>query len=179
MSQMKSATLEVMDKCVFGKHSGGINIGLGQKGNLAITIRTYKPDVACQSSAAKYPNIRDCQTLLSVMPTSTDEQIFGDEGEPGVEVPLPFDLVDPQTASTCAFYFTSHGGIQRRSWRELWEAASAVWSMCGKNREQGFAFVGDDRLSINIAMYRPSGNLAFDNSTIEGILGSHGSTATV
>ncbi len=31
--------------------------------------------------------------LLSMMPTSTDDQIFGPKGVPGTDVELPFDLV--------------------------------------------------------------------------------------
>ena len=65
----------------------------GQQGNLAVTIDTYKPDVECQPAMSMYPDIDDCKALLSMMPTSYDDQIFGQKGDRGVEVGLPFDLV--------------------------------------------------------------------------------------
>lgn len=40
------------------------------------------------------PDIKECQELLGLMPTSTDEQVFGQQGDPGVEVELPFDLAE-------------------------------------------------------------------------------------
>lgn len=52
----------------------------------------YEPDVQCQGSMLRYPDINECQELLLLMPTSIDDQIFGPKGDPGVEVGLPFDL---------------------------------------------------------------------------------------
>ena len=103
-----------------------------------------------------------------MLPTSTDEQTFGDKDDPKVDVGLPFDLVGRmsylslqspqndrqmgrgltiqkfQAAGKCGFYFASHGGNQKRSWHDMWEAATAIWGMCGKNKKLGFVFVGSE-----------------------------------
>ena len=90
----------------------------------------------------------------------------------------------------CGFYFTSHGGAQKAKWYDLWQAATAVWGICGKNQEQGHGVVGseskclfsnmeptfdtwhstDEEQSIDVAMYRPPENSLMLNSTISGLL---------
>lgn len=64
----------------------------GARGNLVIKIRQYEPDVQCQTSMSRRPEIDDCERLLLTMSTSKKVQVFGKKGDPGVEVGLPISL---------------------------------------------------------------------------------------
>lgn len=44
----------------------------------------------------------------------------------------------------CGFYFISRGGAQKQTWYHLWQAATAVTAICGKQFEQGAAVVGGE-----------------------------------
>ena len=97
-----------------------------------------------------------------MMPISSDDQVFGPKDDPLAQVGLPFDLIgrmlhlspkntkpdtmiantDRVAAGKCGLYFACHGGLQKRTWHDLWEAAVAIWGICGRIKKQGFAFIG-------------------------------------
>jgi len=64
----------------------------GVRGNLVIKIRQYEPDVHCQTSMSRRPEINDCEPLLLTMSASQKSQLFGKKGDPGIEVALPISL---------------------------------------------------------------------------------------
>lgn len=70
------------------------SLNAGQKGGLSITFEEYTPNVICQQEVSRYTDrdIDKCHELLGLMPATEDIQTYGKAGDPGVQVPLPFDL---------------------------------------------------------------------------------------
>lgn len=116
---------------------------------------------------SRRPEIDDCETLLLTMSTSKKVQVFGKKGDPGVEVGLPISLdgcmlprrklnVPSLTYTTvakkCGFFMVSQGGPQKTTWYDLWQGANAVWEICGRQLEQGFAVVGSKSQPFNWRM---------------------------
>ena len=65
---------------------------LGIQGTLAVVVRSYLPKVECIAppGEATHINSLDCQPILSTIPVSTNEQVFGSQRQAGVQIALPF-----------------------------------------------------------------------------------------
>ena len=63
----------------------------GREGNLVLVLSRYNPSVSCFGPRfqAPYDDLA-LQNLLGVIPATTGRKIFGPDGEPGVQVVLPF-----------------------------------------------------------------------------------------
>jgi len=59
----------------------------GQNKNLVVVLSVYEPYVACFGPSESFKGAG--QDLLGMIPVDTKTQIFGPEGEPGVEVVVP------------------------------------------------------------------------------------------
>lgn len=53
-------------------------------------MEEYQPNVECLEKSPRYTDLQECETLVSSMPVSQDMQIFGREGDPNVDVQLPW-----------------------------------------------------------------------------------------
>ena len=73
-----------------------------------MVLSLYEPAVACfdQHFALREPE-QLLQKLLSMIPVGTERQMFGPEGEPGVQVVLPIIYSVPPTPCESNFPLTS------------------------------------------------------------------------
>ena len=63
----------------------------GQHENLLVVLSRYEPSVACFGPRFRvdFPD-PVLQNLLAIIPATTERKVFGPDGEPGVQVVLPF-----------------------------------------------------------------------------------------
>lgn len=74
---------EAQTGCVADVH----HASSGQNQNLVVVLSVYAPYVACYGPSEPFRGAG--QDLLGMIPVSTEPQIFGAAGEPGIEVVVP------------------------------------------------------------------------------------------
>ena len=135
-------------------------MALGALGKLTMTLQQYIPRVQCSPRIrpASSLNAAACQVLLDQMLTTKSAQVFGQRGDPGVDVPLAQSFVArmltihriPGTVNTltasvasgdCSITLVMDGPPVRMTWYEIWGAAVAVAGMCVREAKLGTAIL--------------------------------------
>lgn len=135
-------------------------MALGALGKLAMTLQEYHPRVQCspRTRPATSLDATACQILLDRMLTTKFSQIFGQRGEPNVNVPLPQRLISRMlsihripgflkilTASAargeCSITLLMDGPPVSMTWHDIWGAAIAVAGMCIRGAKLGTAIL--------------------------------------
>lgn len=135
-------------------------MALGALGKLTMTLQQYIPRVQCSPRIrpAGSLNAAACQVLLDQMLTTTTPQIFGQRGDPGVDVPLAQRFVArmltihhiPSTVNTltvsvasgdCSITLEMDGPPAPMTWYQIWGAAVAVAGMCVRDAKLGTAIL--------------------------------------
>lgn len=138
-SQISRAAERLYGDCVASggqRTQGGWIRDIGQSANLVVVLSLYEPAVACFGPyfTMRYPT-QTLQNLLSEIPVSTERQIFGPEGEPGVKVVLPMTFSAPPNPSLRASSLrlvvdVAHRNRVSARWFDIWAGAVAVTAMC-------------------------------------------------
>ncbi|KAF6219709.1 hypothetical protein HO133_003534 [Letharia lupina] len=115
---------------------GGWIRDIGRQKNLVIVLSLYEPSVACfgQQFAMRDP-AQISQKLLSIIPVNTERQIFGPEGESGVQVEVPVTYNWPPGPSRWAIGASLKVDVEHRNrvdarWFDVWAGAVAVTAIC-------------------------------------------------
>ena len=134
-------------------------MALGALGKLTMTLQQYHPKVQCSPRIpAGSLNATACQILLDQMLTTTSSQIFGQRGEPGVDVPLAqrfasrmltihcipatIKILTASAASgDCSITLSMDGPPVSMTWHEIWGAAVAVAGICVREAKLGSAIL--------------------------------------
>ena len=66
----------------------------GQRGDLSTLLRQWVPSAKCSEAGTKTFAFSACQYALNKMPTSKFLEIFGPQGIPYIDVPLPVKYSD-------------------------------------------------------------------------------------
>ncbi|KAL8942145.1 MAG: hypothetical protein Q9216_001830 [Gyalolechia sp. 2 TL-2023] len=102
---------------------GGIATGLGRHGRLSLTMTSYRPQVRCFQPIQDPP--AECVDIVESMPATKDLQVFGTDGDQGVQIDLPREIAN---------------GPSVTSWYRIWEEMVAVEGMCARQALDGQAF---------------------------------------
>ncbi|KAL6717281.1 hypothetical protein ACLMJK_005196 [Lecanora helva] len=84
------------------------------------------------------------------MPVTKDPEIFGPMSDPHADVKLPQGVISDD--ERCLMRIFSIGGSDTSNWYELWEVATAIFSVCAQKGMGGFATgIGDQKkLLVNM-----------------------------
>ncbi|CAD6594488.1 MAG: hypothetical protein ASARMPREDX12_009109 [Alectoria sarmentosa] len=111
----------------------------GTSKNLVVVLSLYEPAVACFGPQFAMRHVgQTLQNLLSVLPVSTAMQLFGPEGEPGVQVVVPATYhessPDPSPGGrgfgVRLRVDVAHRNSVKARWFDVWAGAVAVAAMC-------------------------------------------------
>ncbi|KAL9076604.1 MAG: hypothetical protein Q9161_000936 [Pseudevernia consocians] len=105
-------------------------------------VRNFVPRVVCSDQ----PYSRDsavldaCGAIVDQMETSKLDTIFAQEDihDPNLETPLPAWYKAPAEAPKCILRVTGSLPRQFASWYEIWEAATAITTMCIRQGKGGY-----------------------------------------
>lgn len=113
----------------------------GAKSNLIVSMLSYTPHVHCTPSRKGHPapNETLCGEIAETMLATTEMQIFGPQGEKGVEVGLPrtLNLLSPR--GSCELVVGTRGPLDTASWYDVWVGTRAVSTLCV---EKGLGGIG-------------------------------------
>ncbi|CAD6593126.1 MAG: hypothetical protein ASARMPREDX12_006852 [Alectoria sarmentosa] len=107
---------------------------------LRVFVSKYDPDnVRCYGKMSPPDSRVSCQQILNTMSTSEEHTAFGPEGDPGVEVVLPFVLVssDGKCKMTIRTTGKGAGNTDTWSWGQFWEVGVALAGMCVREGKAG------------------------------------------
>ena len=104
---------------------------LGAKSNLILSVISYTPSVHCSSPSTPSPDEAYCAIITNEMYATTDTQVFGPIGQPGVDALLPKTFSLPFTRGrSCAVVINSRGPLDTANWFEMWAGARAIAGIC-------------------------------------------------
>ena len=70
----------------------------GASGNLGLILTKFNPElIVCRGP--KTPILADCEVLLNSMPVADVWQKFGNSGDPGVQIQLPYVIEECRSSS--------------------------------------------------------------------------------
>ncbi|KAI4197501.1 MAG: hypothetical protein LQ350_005878 [Teloschistes chrysophthalmus] len=132
--ELARAAFSIVENCVssveLGRVGGEVR-GLGQHKRLSISVKVYNPRVRCAPVQAPVaPPTVDCDSILSVMPTSHDEETFG-PSRTSSDVDLPASIKNPTNGCMLvvrADVYTPRP--DKATWYDIWAAAVAVRQIC-------------------------------------------------
>ncbi|KAI4225397.1 MAG: hypothetical protein L6R36_003939 [Xanthoria steineri] len=141
LNQIRQAADKLIFDCATGEQSqGGIALNIGGDNQLAVALGTYEPTVQCRGVFG--PEWTSCRDILGDMPAYKTEMVFGPRGAPGVQQPLPLRI--ESSDDKCLLQIFSTGSLDSSRWYRMWEAMTAVFSMCIRGRRGGvFWGIGD------------------------------------
>lgn len=156
-TQLKDAASQLLNTCVWDEGNGGTVTGLGQRGALTLSIRSYTPRGACPPGPWSWtPSDVDCEALLSTMSTSTANQTFGLQGNPGVEVGLPLRLKGPTGKCVVDLMEAADMIPWQTSWYDVWQSMSSVYWMCLIHKgTPGYAVMGPGKTTAFMVAFQP------------------------
>ena len=149
-----------------------LNTFVGTFHNLIMVMSSYQPAVSCYGSVGQATTV--AQSLIDMVPTTTDEQTFGYSGAPNVQVALPQTFLQPASKgygpsdTKNGFYATLYCTDRRKSfaahWFDVWAAVISINTLCvreghaGKAKLQGALQIKVDR------SYKPPPNSILEES---------------
>lgn len=167
INHLSNAAFELILQCAVRQSKGGIATGIGGE-NIALVLGTYQPDVQCRGTFDAWDS---CRSILGDMPVLTRTEIFGPEENPTVQVALPVSL--QSSDDKCAMRIFGKGRADATSWFKLWEAVSAVYSICLRHRMAGnFRGLGElGSIFITVTAHKPQlGKLSANAVSIDDSL---------
>ncbi|MCJ1459694.1 hypothetical protein MMC28_010073 [Mycoblastus sanguinarius] len=106
---------------------GGIATSMGASGNLGLILTKFNPElIVCRGP--KTPILADCEVLLNSMPVADVWQKFGNSGDPGVQIQLPY--VIEELDRRCKITVYSTGAPDEEKWYAVWKHAVAIARLC-------------------------------------------------
>ena len=90
-SELKAQANVLVEVCVkTPPNEGGVVSNIGQNGNLAVRVTSYRPNVHCAPRHWDFP-VSDCRNVIELMPIDGKRQIFGqhDDTDPEITCKLP------------------------------------------------------------------------------------------
>ncbi|KAL9077235.1 MAG: hypothetical protein Q9161_000501 [Pseudevernia consocians] len=137
-NQVRNAAAAIRLNCASGgKLQGGIATNIGGDNNLAVTLGAYKPTSAIECSGS-LPVSASCIDFLADMPATTDNETFGLPADPTANISLP--QVVESSDTQCQLTILADSSLrapEMASWYEVWEATTAIWSVCGRHQQEG------------------------------------------
>ncbi|CAF9930849.1 hypothetical protein IMSHALPRED_008295 [Imshaugia aleurites] len=142
LAQIRRAASALILQCAAsGESQGGIAMNIGGDNKLAVVLGTYHPNVQCRGAfGAEWTSCRD---VLGDMPAGKTRLIFGPRGAPEVQQGLPvlIESSGMQADDKCVVQIFSTGNPDISLWYRMWEAVTAVFSVCVRTGRGG-AFMG-------------------------------------
>ncbi|CAF9924440.1 hypothetical protein IMSHALPRED_006196 [Imshaugia aleurites] len=148
--EIGQAAYTMLQTCVVERGMGGMAYDIGGDNNINVAITDYKPNVKCDSTSTPGPNWNSCVSVFVNMKATKQVRVFGSYGDPDVEEQLPLVLEAAYATRQlilAVFFLIADGGCQLRieiegppsiaTWYELWEATTAITTMCTRFKEKG------------------------------------------
>lgn len=144
--EFHQAAFNLVHSCISGSGTptGGIVTGIGRYGRLGLIMTSYEPAVRCQRAVGLEPS--NCLDIELNMPVTKTVQVFGQAGEAGVEIELPYTLSNDD--NTCTVTIENRGSADLLSWYDIWENVVAVEGICARFERDGTAFALGSRRNI-------------------------------
>lgn len=119
---------------------GGVATGIGGDNNLALSLGIFSPNVQCRGSFG--PKWTSCRDILGDMPAGTTRMVFGPRNLPEVQQGLPVHV--ESSDEKCVMKVFSTGKSDVSYWYRIWEAVTAVFSICVRSGRGGvYTGLGD------------------------------------
>ena len=138
------------------------NVLSGRYGHLKITVKPYSPSVRC--TATDRPAVADmCDHIVTDMPASKAQQIFGNHGSAGIDVEVPWNMVTRKIQTSINSLFVpadpsipaqlecvlrvrmisrqSSSPTIHTSWYDIWQQAVALSTLCAHTGQDGHVFL--------------------------------------
>lgn len=151
LNEMRDAAVTLLRQCGAAKAQGGLAINIGGDGNIALVMGVYKPQVSCRGI---FPSDASCRDIIYGMPASTTMQVFGPQSDPAASVKVPHTL-DAYDSKCVGQVFSASRGSDVDSWFSIWEAATAIFSMCLRHGRAGVARGLGERNELFLTMTSP------------------------
>ena len=119
---------------------------------MAVILGTYQPNVQCRGPFGAWSS---CRSVLGDMPVLSRPEIFGSPEDHAVQIPLPQKVESSSSAlfscsfvkikliitylgdGKCLLTIFGRGGRDETSWYKIWEAVTAVYSVCTRHGKVG------------------------------------------
>ncbi|KAM0796912.1 hypothetical protein BDR22DRAFT_892841 [Usnea florida] len=131
INHISNAAYELILQCAVRQSIGGIATGIGGQ-NMAVVLGTYQPNVQCRGPFSAW---KSCRYILGDMPALTRPEIFGPPEDHAVQIPLPQKV--ESSDGKCLLTIFGRGGRDETSWYKIWEAVTAVYSICTRQGKVG------------------------------------------
>lgn len=133
LSMLRRAATALVLQCAASVTSqGGIATQIGGDNNLAVVLGTYRLPVTCRGTFTSWES---CRHVLYDMPADKVQQVFGPRGDPAVTEDLPYQFHSEDLGCSANMFSTGRPDVS--SFYNLWEAATAVFSVCVRHRKTG------------------------------------------
>ena len=132
---------------------------LGGDNKIGVAIADYKPNIKCDTTSTPGPSWGSCVIIFANMRATKKPLIFGRPGNPIVEEELPLILGERKKAQCCTpdveiarlicspisliadgdcqVLIDIEGPATVTSWYDIWEAVTAIASMCSRQKHKG------------------------------------------
>ncbi|CAF9943056.1 MAG: hypothetical protein ALECFALPRED_010502 [Alectoria fallacina] len=167
-NQVRNAAAAIRHRCASGGNlQGGIATNIGGDNNLAVIMGAYRQPSAIQCRGTFQP-VNSCQDVLEDMPATTKAEVFAPPDNSSATVLLPQAVESDDALCLLRIFGTPS---DTASWYELWEATTAIWSVCTRQSRGGsLGGIGESRDRMVV------GNSGLIRS---GLTGDHGSLLLV
>ncbi|KAF6236258.1 hypothetical protein HO173_005889 [Letharia columbiana] len=127
LGQIRRAASALILQCAAGGESrGGVARNIGGDNNLAVVLGIYEPKVRCRGAFG--PEWTSCRDVLGDMPAGVARLIFGPRSAPETQQGLPMYI--DSSDDKCVVQIFSTGPSDISTWYRMWEAVTAVFSVC-------------------------------------------------
>ncbi|KAL9068027.1 MAG: hypothetical protein Q9161_006472 [Pseudevernia consocians] len=151
LNEMRDAAVTLLRQCGAAKSEGGLAINIGGDGNIALVMSVYKPQVLCRGS---FTSDASCRDIIYGMPASSITQVFGPQSDPAASVNIPH-VLDSGDNQCVGQIFSASRNSDTDSWFSVWEAATAIFSMCLRHGRAGVARGLGDNNELFLTMTSP------------------------
>lgn len=129
----------------------------GRRGGLSMFVKQWVSSVVCSEAESKFPASSGCNLALDKVPASDLQEVFGAQGTPYIDVPLPVTYSQCQyllyrspflpprllTWSTadnpCTVEVSLTEPPVQANWYSIWGAAVSIVAMCVRLIKEGMS----------------------------------------